>query len=372
MRFFRSTKPDIGKHRKAFPVNNCHLKYYEDLDFFDLSDDIKKLNKKKDKPLAEITTPYHSIGYFLENKLIRIDQVGTNNIPTETYIIWEKEVVKEAHEYYLGMRWGKKISNRTQLSASWFYTYEDNQVKKVVWIDYEDRKYGNHGEMKVTYDYEYDSKGLLFIRQTTMGTGKQWKEPDVHTSYNREKETFLKSCTITKTPLIAREAKLSDDIIKFTPTDNTSTCNCNKCAKPLSYIATVHLGDKFNVKNIKITQVPVLYCFDCMETQHYNANRLEVQLSNKTAFTTNNFKFARTTDKEELQNAFLKIGGQPAWIQGDEHPQCPSCSKTMKFIIEINTAENLTNGVDTLAFGDSGKLYVFACCDHIATVPQWY
>jgi uncharacterized protein YwqG len=366
------TLPDIETYRKTFPVKKCEIKYYTELDFLDIADDIKKLNKKKNKSLDEITTPYHSVGFFLNDKLVRIDNVGAG-IPTETYIVWENGLIKEAHEFYLGVRWGKKISNKTQLSLSWYYTYENNLTKKVIWVDYEDRKYYDHGEMTITYDYEYDKKGLLLIRQTVMGTGKLWKEPQIQISYDREKEIFLKSCTITKSALIGATAKASDNVINFRADDKTKTSNCTQCNKPLSYIATIRLLDKrFNLKNIEINQFPILHCFDCLETQNYNAIDLDIPLINKTAFTEITYKFKRTTDEEILGKAFLKVGGRPAWIQEDEHPKCPSCDKTMKFIIEIKTDETLTNGVDTLAFGDSGKLYVFACCNFVTTIPQWY
>ncbi len=371
MRFFMST-PDIETYRKAFPTDNCEIKYYPELDFLDISDDIKKLNKKKSKALKEIATPYHSIGFFLNDKLIRIDNVGAG-IPKETHIVWENDLIKEAHEFYLGMRWGKKISNKLQLSSSWFYTYQNGLTKKVVWVDYEDRKYYDHGEMKVTYDYEYDSKGLLLIRQTVMGTGKLWKEPQIQISYDREREIFLKTCTLTKSPLISTESKVTDSVINFNVDNTSKTCNCKKCGKPLSFIATINLLDKrFNLSNIEITNLSILHCFECLETQNYNAIGLDIPVKNKTAFTETTYKFKRVTDEEILESAFLKAGGQPIWIQQDEHPKCVSCSKTMKFIIEIKTDEALTNGVNTLAFGDSGKLYVFACCDNVTTRPQWY
>ena len=73
-----------------------------------------------------------------------------------------------------------------------------------------------------------------------------------------------------------------------------------------------------------------------------------------------------------IRLAKSKIGGQPIWIQGDEYPTCSTCGKQMKFIIEIRTDESLTNGIDTLAFVDSGTLYVFACCANVMTIPQRY
>jgi hypothetical protein len=367
-----STLPSIETLRKITTIDNSQIKYYPDLDFLDISDNIDKVNKKKSKTLSDIETNYHSIGYFQNEKLIRIDQVGAG-IPKETYIIWENGKVKEAHDFFLGIRWGEKISNKEQLSSSWFYTYENDWTKKIVWLNYEDRNYYDHGKMTVTYDYEYDSKGLLFIRQTVMGEGKLWKEPQIQISFDREKELFLKTCTISKSPLIAASSKVSDNVIDFKINNTTRTYNCKKCEKPLSFIATVNLIDKrFNLTNIRITDTPILHCFNCMETQYYNPDSLNLPAINNMAFTETIYKFKRETDEEVLDKAFLKIGGQPIWIQDDEHPKCSKCSNTMKFIIEIQTDENLANGIDTLAFGDSGKLYVFVCCDNVTTIPQWY
>ncbi|MFT3845093.1 MAG: hypothetical protein QM725_08575 [Lacibacter sp.] len=369
---FMSTLPSIETLRKITPIDNSLIKYYPDLDFLDISDNIDKVNKKKSKNLSDIETNYHSVGYFQNERLIRIDQVG-GGIPKETYIVWENGKVKEAHEFFLGICWGKKISNKEQLSSSWFYTYENDLTKKVVWLEHEDRKYYDHGKMTVTYDYEYDTKGLLFIKQTVMGEGELWKEPQIQISYDREKELFLKTCTISKSPLVASISKVSDNVIDFSISNNTRTCNCKKCEKPLSFIATVNLIDKrFNLTNIKITDTPILHCFNCMETQHYNPDSLTLPVTNKVSFTETAYKFKRGADEEALEKAFLKMGGQPMWIQEDEHPKCSKCSNTMKFILEIKTDEDLTNGIDTLAFGDSGKLYVFACCDNVTTIPQWY
>lgn len=367
-----STLPSIETLRKITPVENIIIKYYPDLSFPDVYDNIDKVNKKKSKSLSDIGTNYHSIGYFQNEKLLRIDQVGAG-IPKETYIIWENGKVKEAHDFFLGIRWGEKISNKEQLSSSWFYTYENDLTKRIVWLNYEDRVYYDHGRMKVTYDYEYDKKGLLFIRQTLMGEGKLWKEPQIQISFDREKELFLKACTISKSPLIAASSKVSDNVIDFAINNNSRTCNCKKCEKPLSFIASVNLNDKrFNLGSITITDTPILHCFNCMSTQYYNHDSLNLPVINNMAFTEAIYKFKRETDEEKLDNAFLKIGGKPVWIQCDEHPKCTRCSKTMKFIIEIQTDENLANGIDTLAFGDRGKLYVFACCDNVATIPQWY
>ncbi len=58
---------------------------------------------------------------------------------------------------------------------------------------------------------------------------------------------------------------------------------------------------------------------------------------------------------EEGSGVIGKLGGRPAWIQGDETPKC-SCRRKMIFVAQI---EN--NAAEGINFGDLGSGYVFAC-----------
>lgn len=60
-----------------------------------------------------------------------------------------------------------------------------------------------------------------------------------------------------------------------------------------------------------------------------------------------------------------RIGGKPAWLQGEETPACPKCSKLMAFAVQI--ASN-----SEIMFEDAGMLYTFACpkCKIIASLIQ--
>ena len=141
----------------------------------------------------------------------------------------------------------------------------------------------------------------------------------------------------------------------------------------LSYILAVNLNDKrFNRNKIDLDSIPVLHCFDCLESQNYKPSNLDVLPVTNNPFTEQKYIFKRETNEEKEKNALFKIGGQPNWIQSDEHPVCTCCTSPMKFIAEINTDEKMTNGNAELAFGDSGKLYVFACCDYVSCIPQCY
>lgn len=359
----------IEKLRNENTIENCEIKHYQDLDFVDIFENVDKTTKKKS--ISNIDTDNCTVGYFKNNKLIRLDKVGAE-IPIETHVIWENENIKEAHEFYLGIRQGKRIANQEQISSSWFYTYENDVLKKIVWVMYEDRNYYNNGKMTITYDYEYDEKDLLFVQKTTLGEGEQWKEPDICILFDREKERFLKNCTISKSWLIAVASKISDNTVSFNA-ENRKTCLCTNCNTPLSFVASFSLLDKrFNINELQLDAVPILHCFNCLEIQNYSANSLQLPVENRTPFTEVVYRLKRELDAEKAEEAFLKAGGKPFWIQDDEHPVCIKCSKPMKFVVEINTDEDLSNGTNVLAFGDSGKLYVFSCCDNITTIPQWH
>ncbi|MHC4457921.1 MAG: hypothetical protein ACYS0I_12710 [Planctomycetota bacterium] len=68
-----------------------------------------------------------------------------------------------------------------------------------------------------------------------------------------------------------------------------------------------------------------------------------------------------------------KLGGEPAWDQADETPECPSCNKPMVFVAQIDSIEHDSKDnphrVDCLSrekdfmFGDVGIIYVFFCFD---------
>ncbi len=59
---------------------------------------------------------------------------------------------------------------------------------------------------------------------------------------------------------------------------------------------------------------------------------------------------------EHTESSVLgQLGGRPAWIQGDETPSCPSCARTMPFVVQLE------EGPDDMNFGGAGSAYAFAC-----------
>lgn len=52
-----------------------------------------------------------------------------------------------------------------------------------------------------------------------------------------------------------------------------------------------------------------------------------------------------------------KLGGEPDFIQGDEHPRCASCEKEMTFYAQLDSIS------DDYVIADCGMIYVFVCFD---------
>jgi hypothetical protein len=69
-----------------------------------------------------------------------------------------------------------------------------------------------------------------------------------------------------------------------------------------------------------------------------------------------------------------KLGGMPKWIQNEETPDCPGCSRPMDFVAQIDSIDGI-NGTDgPFMFGDCGLIYVFYChdCNEASTVVQFH
>jgi len=348
----------LEEAQKKCPIDECEIKYYNKLSFMDIYMNIDSLEKKKSVKFSDIKEKFYSIGYFKNNQLIKLEQVGDWwTLKVETYLIWESEFLKEAYSYSFEFTLDNVIEN-----GSWHYEYENYRLKKLIW--------SSGKTPSTTYDYEYDDKGLCFIHATLMDS--HWEMPIKSIEYDREKEFFMKNFVITKHPLINVNSKENDGIVNFENPDDFKTKICEHCGKPLTYVLTIDIDRKsFNNKNISSKKIPVLHCFDCMDSQTYTIEQLNMDMLNLEPFVKNaSYKFKKTLGDEELENAFLKIGGAINWIQGEEHPVCKKCNKPMVFIMEIQSNEELNNGDCSLMFGDMGKLYVFSCCDTITTLYQ--
>jgi hypothetical protein len=243
-------------------------------------------------------------------------------------------------------------------------------VDKIIWISYKDKVYCYRDQITTTTDYEYDANGLLYIYRAN--EGETWSD-EKSIIYDREKEMFLRNFTISKSSYISVESSHKDNLLEFIVPDNCYSMNCKRCGQLLTFIAKINLLEKkLNIKNIKMDCIPILFCFGCQDSHEYNIGELKTKLIVREPFVKNNYQFKRSNDEEKIEEALFKLGGSPVWIQNEEYPHCRVCKKLMKYVMEINTNEELNSGEIPLAFGDCGKLYVFACCEEVNTLMQCY
>jgi len=349
---------------------SCDKKYFDSLTYIDLFDNLAFIIKNR--VIAKQTQDLNScnVGYFSGGQLLRIE-IKEKGIPQEdAFLIWEKGKLLKAYLFNLGYFFGRPVNDGIQLRDSWDYEYINNKLISIRWTTFKSKRYNAANDLYIDYKYVYDVEGLKFIYKSIATVNNSLILDCI--LFDREKEKFLKTCTLTKIPLTERKSKESDNIIDFT-VNQAKVTYCQSCGKPMSYILAVNLNDKrFNRNKIDFDSIPVLYCFDCLESQIYKPANLDILPVTFNTFTEQKFVFKREINEEKEKNSLLKIGGQPNWIQNDEHPICTCCNSPMKFIVEINTDEKITNGNSILAFGDNGKLYVFACCDNVSCISQWY
>ncbi|MEW2260650.1 DUF1963 domain-containing protein [Streptomyces sp. NPDC047869] len=64
-----------------------------------------------------------------------------------------------------------------------------------------------------------------------------------------------------------------------------------------------------------------------------------------------------------------QLGGEPAWIQNDETPSCPSCALPMPLIVQLEEGPDHSTAMN---FGGCGSGYAFACepCGHAKLLWQ--
>jgi uncharacterized protein YwqG len=54
-----------------------------------------------------------------------------------------------------------------------------------------------------------------------------------------------------------------------------------------------------------------------------------------------------------------KLAGWPAWVQGVEYPECPSCGRRMELVFQVDSEDNVP-----FMLGDAGTGHVTQCPDH--------
>lgn len=65
-----------------------------------------------------------------------------------------------------------------------------------------------------------------------------------------------------------------------------------------------------------------------------------------------------------------RLGGPPCWIQSDDYPQCPTCGKSMRFMLQLDSDLPTAEGDDWL-WGSGGICYAFQCGPCRNTAYLW-
>jgi len=361
----------ILHYQKNCNTDDCEKRYYKEFDFIYISENPMNF-KKKEIPLQEVQNESNSIGYFRNGQLIRFDFNDQLTVE-ETYLVWEENLVCEAHTFLLRYRYNPSAQTKEllipKLYQSYAYTYDDkSRLKEYYWKQNEKTNDSNRGEILVWQSYEYDDKGLKLIYKSLQG--KDWSHgPFV--LYDREKEHFMKQFTVSKRVIINCPARNNDGLVEFNNSDKYKTKTCPHCGDIQTYILTMNLNDRKSInKTSALDKMPVLFCFKCLNEQSYTLDELNLSVKTVPFLSDVSYKFVGTTDEEKLEEAFLSVGGEPRWVQNDEHPNCIACGKPMVFVMEIKSREDITNGKEHLMFGDCGSLYVFSCCKSIFVTMQ--
>lgn len=64
-----------------------------------------------------------------------------------------------------------------------------------------------------------------------------------------------------------------------------------------------------------------------------------------------------------------RVGGEPTWIQNADYPNCPECSTTMSFVMQLDSLD--IEGGPYWMWGSGGILYVFWCSECSISATSW-
>ncbi|MFJ7243087.1 hypothetical protein ACIQWA_00415 [Kitasatospora sp. NPDC098652] len=63
-----------------------------------------------------------------------------------------------------------------------------------------------------------------------------------------------------------------------------------------------------------------------------------------------------------------RLGGSPAWLQGDETPSCPGCDRPMPLAVQLEEGPDRATAMN---FGGGGRAFAFTCGPCARAVLLW-
>lgn len=150
---------------------------------------------------------------------------------------------------------------------------------------------------------------------------------------------------------------------------------CGECGGPLQFLA--HLPLDLGVVSVFFCQNDPGMCDDWDATGGANrAFLFQGQLGAATVPDVGETLLGAVTalrphpvDVPTAEPVLGRLGGEPHWIQGDETPDCPSCTARMTFTAELEEGSDFATSAN---FGGGGRGYVFRCgpCSEAAFLWQ--
>jgi hypothetical protein len=153
---------------------------------------------------------------------------------------------------------------------------------------------------------------------------------------------------------------------------------CPDCGSATNLMASVNFSDpKLPKTMLGRRKLPVSWCLSCAEwgPSFYEMSADALKPLNKDGKPIAARKVEKGEKDLPMAAAILapiakggrksRLGGKPAWIQGEETPDCPRCKTAMSFALQLASDRGIS-------YGDVGILYAFVCgdCEVMATLVQ--
>lgn len=124
-------------------------------------------------------------------------------------------------------------------------------------------------------------------------------------------------------------------------------------------------GDGPGYYDFAMLDTQLCYCADFKEAWDFELSEALPQIEAQSRF-----------GGIELPSDFVRLGGEPEWVQDEDRPICEECDNDMALFAQFKSLpQHLTREYPELnayTFGDVGMLYVFICpaCSTYKTVWQ--
>lgn len=157
-------KKKINKFQNEEYFSNCKKKYYREVGFVNIYENIKNLSHYKTLEQKDIASKnYYTIAYFDNNRLVRLDEIINEKPVSKTFLIYKNRILDKVYKFEL-----IKIyrNQKFELMSIWSYNYVQDKLNKIVWKNYADYKKAHHNTDYLIEYLVWDEKGVESIYKT--------------------------------------------------------------------------------------------------------------------------------------------------------------------------------------------------------------